>query len=576
MLDYLIKGATIVDGTGGPRRQGSVGIRDGRIVSVEADGATIDEPAKATLDADGLMVAPGFIDPHTHYDAQLFWDPLATPSNVHGVTTVIGGNCGFTLAPLHAEDADYIRRMMAKVEGMPLAALENGVEWTWESFADYLKCLEGGIGVNAGFLVGHCAIRRYVMGADAVGKEATPEQLDAMVKILHESLEAGGLGFSTTQSNTHSDGDGQPVASRWATRDELVALCSAAGQHEGTTLEAIVQGCLDRFNDDEITLLTDMSVAAGRPINWNVLTVDSRVPERVTRQLGASTTASQTGGRIVALTMPVLVPMNMSFLNYCALFMIPGWGDVLNLPVRERIARLQDPEVRAEMMRRATSEEAGVFRRLADFRHYVIGDTYSAANEGLKGKVVGDLAKQQGKDAFDALIEIVIKDDLRTILWPMPPDNDPDTWALRRQVWGDGRAMLGGSDAGAHLDRMCGAPYTTRFVGDMIRGRQLVPLEEAIRLITDAPAQLFGLKDRGRIQPGYRADLVIFDPTTVGSEPATLVADLPGGTARLTADSLGVVRVLVNGVETVIDGKATGATPGTLLRSGIDTRTVKP
>jgi N-acyl-D-aspartate/D-glutamate deacylase len=571
MLDYLITGATIVDGTGGPSRQGNVGVRDGRIVSAEDD-----EAATTTLDADGLMVAPGFVDPHTHYDAQLFWDPLATPSNVHGVTTVIGGNCGFTLAPLHAEDADYIRRMMAKVEGMPLAALENGVEWTWESFADYLKCLEGGIGVNAGFLVGHCAIRRYVMGADAVGKEATPEQLDAMVKILHESLEAGGLGFSTTQSNTHSDGDGQPVASRWATRDELVALCSAAGQHEGTTLEAIVQGCLDRFNDDEITLLTDMSVAAGRPINWNVLTVDSRVPERVTRQLGASTTASQTGGRIVALTMPVLVPMNMSFLNYCALFMIPGWGDVLNLPVRERIARLQDPEVRAEMMRRATSEEAGVFRRLADFRHYVIGDTYSAANEGLKGKVVGDLAKQQGKDAFDALIEIVIKDDLRTILWPMPPDNDPDTWALRRQVWGDGRAMLGGSDAGAHLDRMCGAPYTTRFVGDMIRGRQLVPLEEAIRLITDAPAQLFGLKDRGRIQPGYRADLVIFDPTTVGSEPATLVADLPGGTARLTADSLGVVRVLVNGVETVIDGKATGATPGTLLRSGIDTRTVKP
>jgi N-acyl-D-aspartate/D-glutamate deacylase len=571
MLDYLIQGATIVDGTGGPSTQGNVGVRDGRIVSAEED-----EAATTTLDADGLMVAPGFVDPHTHYDAQLFWDPLATPSNVHGVTTVIGGNCGFTLAPLHAEDADYIRRMMAKVEGMPLAALENGVEWTWESFADYLKCLEGGIGVNAGFLVGHCAIRRYVMGADAVGKEATPEQLDAMVTILHESLEAGGLGFSTTQSNTHSDGDGQPVASRWATRDELVALCSAAGQHEGTTLEAIVQGCLDRFNDHEIALLTDMSIAAGRPINWNVLTVDSRVPERVTRQLGASTTASQAGGRIVALTMPVLVPMNMSFLNYCALFMIPGWGDVLNLPVRERIARLQDPEARAEMMRRATSEEAGVFRRLADFRHYVIGDTYSPANEGLKGKVVGDLAKQRGKDAFDTLIEIVIKDDLRTILWPMPPDNDPDTWALRRQVWGDSRAMLGGSDAGAHLDRMCGAPYTTRFVGDMIRGRQLVPVEEAVRLITDAPAQLFGLKQRGRIQPGYQADLVVFDPATIGSEPATLVADLPGGTARLTADSLGVVRVLVNGVQTVVDGKATGATPGTLLRSGIDTRTVKP
>jgi N-acyl-D-aspartate/D-glutamate deacylase len=319
-----------------------------------------------------------------------------------------------------------------------------------------------------------------------------------------------------------------------------------------------------------------MSVAAQRPINWNVLTVDSRVPERVTRQLGASTAAHNKGGRIVALTMPVLVPMNMSFLNYCALFMIPGWGEVLNLPVPDRIAKLQDPDVRADMMRRANSEEAGVFRRLADFRHYVIGDTYSAANEGLKGKVVGELAKQQGKDPFDGLVEIVIRDDLRTILWPMPPDNDPDTWSLRREVWEDDRAMLGGSDAGAHLDRMCGAPYTTRFVGDMLRGRQLVPVEEAVRLITDAPAQLFGLKDRGRIQPGYRADLVVFDPETIGSEPATLVADLPGGTARLTADSQGVVRVLVNGVETVTDGKATGATPGTLLRSGVDTRTVTP
>jgi N-acyl-D-aspartate/D-glutamate deacylase len=572
MLDYLIKGATIVDGTGAPSQEGDVGVRDGKVVAV---GQT-DEPASTVFDADGLMVAPGFVDPHTHYDAQLFWDPLATPSNVHGVTTVIGGNCGFTLAPIHAEDADYTRRMMAKVEGMPLAALEHGVEWSWESFSEYLKRLDGGIGVNAGFLVGHCAIRRYVMGADAIGNEASPAQLEAMVRVLHESIEAGGLGFSTTQSSTHSDGDGQPVASRWSSRDELIALCTATGQHEGTTLEAIVQGCLDKFNDDEIALLTDMSAAARRPINWNVLTVDSRVPERVTRQLSASTLARQHGGRIVALTMPVLVPMNMSFLNYCALFMLPGWGDVLNLPVPERIRKLQDPAVRAEMMRRANSDEAGVFRRLADFGHYVIGDTYSPANEGLKGKVVGELAKQRGGDPFDVLIEIVINDQLQTILWPMPPDNDPDTWTLRREVWEDDRALLGGSDAGAHLDRMCGAPYTTRFVGDMIRGRQLLPVEEAVRLITDAPAQLFGLKGRGRIAPGYWADLAVFDPATIGSDPATLVADLPGGSSRLTANSQGMIRVLVNGVETVADGKATGATPGTILRSGTDTRSVTP
>jgi len=572
MLDYLIKGATIIDGTGAPSQHGDVGVRDGRIVAI----GVVDELATEVFDADGLIVAPGFVDPHTHYDAQLFWDPLATPSNVHGVTSVIGGNCGFTLAPLHAEDADYTRKMMARVEGMPLAALEQGVQWGWESFGEFLNRFDGGIGVNAGFLVGHCALRRYVMGADAVGNEASPGQVEAMVRVLHESLAAGGLGFSTSQSTTHSDGAGQPVASRWATRDELIALCTATGEHEGTTLEAIVTGCLDGFSDNEIALLSDMSIAARRPLNWNVLSVDARSPEKVSHQLAASSFARDRGGRIVALTMPALVPMNMSFLNFCALFLIPGWGDILGLPVPERMKKLADPTVRAEMMRRANSEEAGVFRNVANFRHYVIGDTYSAANEGLKGKKVGDLADASGRDPFDVVVEIVLRDDLRTILWPQPPDNDPATWALRRDVWEDTRAMLGGSDAGAHLDRMCGAPYTTRFIGDMIRGRQLVSVEEAVRLITDVPAQLFGLQERGRIATGYHADLVVFDPATIASDPATLVADLPGGSARLTADSQGVVRVLVNGTETVADGKATGATPGTVLRSGSATRTVMP
>jgi N-acyl-D-aspartate/D-glutamate deacylase len=570
MLDYLVKSATIVDGSGAAGYPGDVGVRDGRIVAV----GEVDEPSGRTLEADGLVVAPGFVDPHTHYDAQLFWDPFATPSNVHGVTTVIGGNCGFTLAPLRAEDADYTRRMMAKVEGMPLAALENGLEWGWESFSDYLDALEGRIAVNAGFLVGHCALRRYVMGVEAIGKPASGDQLEEMADVLHRSLEAGGLGFSTTLSSTHSDGDGQPVASRHASREELLSLCRVTGEHHGTTLEGIVEGCLDRFSDEEIELLVAMTVAARRPINWNVLTVDSRVPERVTRQLEASTVAEAAGGRIVALTMPVLVPMNMSFLNYCALNMLPGWGPILGLPVEERIAKLSDPETRRAMMARADSEEAGVFRRLADFRRYVIGDTYSEANSGLSGRVVGDIAAERGADPFDALVDIVVNDGLRTVLWPMPPDNDEATWEMRRQVWADNRALIGGSDAGAHLDRMCGAPYTTRFVGDMIRGRQLVSMERAVHLITDAPARLFGLRDRGRIAEGQLADLVVFDPATIGSEPAHLVKDLPGGSVRLTAGSEGVVRVLVNGVETVADGAATGATPGAVLRSGRDTDTV--
>jgi N-acyl-D-aspartate/D-glutamate deacylase len=572
MLDYLIKGGTVVDGTGAPAHVADVGVRDGRIVAIGA----IDEEASTLLDASGLVVTPGFIDPHTHYDAQLFWDPAASPSNIHGVTTIIGGNCGFTLAPIKAKDADYTRRMMARVEGMPLPALETGVDWNWESFADYLHRLEGNLGVNAGFLVGHCAVRRYVMGDESVGHEADDAQVDAMVAVLHESIDAGGLGFSTTLSKTHSDGDGEPVPSRWSGREEVLALCRATGQHEGTTLEGIVDGCLDQFDDDEIALLTAMSVAANRPINWNVLTVDSRVPARVPRQLGASSRAREQGGRIVALTMPVLVPMNMSFLNYCALNMLPGWSDVLGLPVPARIEQLRDPAVRKEMLARADSEEAGVFRRLADFARYVIGDTYSAANDGLNGRVVADIAAERGQDPFDALVEIVVEDDLRTVLWPMPPDNDPESWALRKEVWADDRAMLGGSDAGAHLDRMCGAPYTTRFIGDCLRGRKLASLERAVQMLTQEPAQLFGLTERGTLVEGAHADIVVFDPETIGSDNATLVHDLPGETPRLTAGANGIVRVLVNGVETVADNRATGALPGHVLRSGRDTTTVTP
>src|SRR5262249_25969781 len=219
LLDELIQGGTLVDGTGAPGRRADVGVREGRIVAV-AEPGTIDEAATETVDAEGLVVCPGFVDPHTHYDAQLFWDPLASPSTVHGVTTIANGNCGFTLAPLAEQDADYLRRMMARVEGMPLPALENGVPWNWSTFGDYLDRLDGKVAVNTMFNVGHCALRRNVMGPDAVGNEATPAQIDEMVRLLHESVDAGGIGFSTTLAFTHSDGDGQPVASRWASKEE--------------------------------------------------------------------------------------------------------------------------------------------------------------------------------------------------------------------------------------------------------------------------------------------------------------------------------------------------------------------
>jgi len=570
MLEYVIRNGLVVDGSGAPGRRADVGIRDGVIVAV----GDVGERGTTELDAEGMVVAPGIIDPHTHYDAQLFWDPTASPSNLHGVTTVIGGNCGFTLAPIKAADHDYIRRMMAKVEGMPLDALENGIAWDWTSFGEYLDRLEGNLGVNAGFLVGHCALRRWVMGSERASAVASDEELAAMTQLLAESIEAGGLGFSSSQSRTHSDGDGNPISSRHADRREMLAFCEVVRDHPGTTLEYITDGCLDTFSDREIDLMVAMTTTAHRPLNWNLLTVDSRTPDKTARQLEASSAATRAGGRIVALTMPTLVPMNMSFRTHCALFLIPGWGDVMGLPVEERIERLRDPAVRAHLDELAHSDQAGVFRRLSRWANYIVGDTFAPENEGLSWRDVGSIAEEQGKAPFDALLDLVIADDLRTVLWPKASDGDDASWQARVEVWDNPGAMVGGSDAGAHLDRMCGSNYPTSFLGDCLRKRKLVPLERAVQLMTEAPAELFGLHDRGRVAVGLAADLFVFDPETVGSEPATLVHDLPGGSPRLIADSTGVFRVLVNGVETVANGKPTGNLPGTLLRSGRDTVTV--
>ena len=292
----------------------------------------------------------------------------------------------------------------------------------------------------------------------------------------------------------------------------MLALCRAVSVHEGTTLEYVTSGCLRGFTDEEIEQMAAMTLAARRPLNWNVLTIDSREPQRYHDQVAACEHARAQGGTAIALTMPTLVEMNMSFRNYCALFMLPGWSDVMNLPVPERIAKLRDPSVRQWMNERAHSPEAGVFSRLASWGRYQIGDTYSAANEGLKGRLVADLAERANKGTFDTLLDIVINDDLRTILWPLPSDNDLKSWQMRAEAWDHPLVMVGGSDAGAHLDRMCGAPYTTSFLADTLRGRQLISLERCVQLITQAPAQLFGLRDRGEVREGFHADLVVFDP----------------------------------------------------------------
>jgi N-acyl-D-aspartate/D-glutamate deacylase len=570
MLDLLIRDAEIVDGTGAPARHGDVGVSDGRIVAV----GEVDDMAAKTVDAQGQALAPGFVDLHTHYDAQLFWDPTASPSVQHGVTTVFGGNCGFTLAPAASEQHDYLTRMLARVEGMPLDALRAGLDWGWASFGDWLGRLEGRIAVNAGFLVGHSALRLAAMGGDAVGGEASPDQIEKMVAVLHDALGAGALGMSTSQSPTHNDAAGQPVPSRSASREELVTLAAALRGHPGTTLEAIIAGCLSGFTDDDIALLTDMSVAADRPLNWNLLGVSAANPDGHRRQLRASEIAAGRGGRVVALTLPQAMKIRLSFLSGFVLDGLPGWRDTMHLPVPERLVALADPAVRRRLAEGAASKEAGMLRGLAQWDRLVIVETFAPANADATGRSVGEVAAARGAEPFDTLLDVVIADELRTGLSPPLTGDDAADWRARAEVWHHPGAVIGGSDAGAHLDMMCGAIYTTSLLGRGVREYQVVTLEEAVRLITDVPARLYGLTERGRIAPGWHADLVMFDPATVDHGPERTRYDLPADAPRLVADAHGITSVLVGGVEVCRDGAATGALPGTVLRSGRDTETV--
>jgi N-acyl-D-aspartate/D-glutamate deacylase len=567
VLDYLIKGGTVVDGTGTEPYVADVGISDGRIVQVGEVG----DAASTTLDAGGLLVTPGFVDPHTHYDAQLHWDGWATPSGLHGVTSVIAGNCGFTLAPLKEEDALYTQRMMSRVEGMPLESLEVGPSWDWHSFGDFLDRLDGQVAVNAGFLVGHCALRRYVLGEDAVERPSSDDEVEAIAGLLRECLDAGGLGLSLSRSYTHTDGDGRPVPSRLASEEEVFRLCGVVGEYEGTSMEAITDACIHGFDDDSAEFMAQMSAHARRPLNWNLLQIASTRASYVENQLRPSVRARELGGRVVALSMPVASDSARTLGFYCTWWMAPGWDEILSLPLAEKKAKLGDPAVRARLLEAAQGPDAGIGGDAARMGTYSFGVTRAAQNKGLDGRLVADVAAERGVDDLTCVVEASAAEDFDLDFWPVRPSNLDDDPSYRVRMWQSPDVLIGGSDAGAHLDHTLGSAYPTRFLADVLRGTRILPVEQAVRLMTDVPARLFGLRGRGRVSPEWIADIAVIDPENVGSTPTHRSYDLPGGAYRMMAEPHGVVRVLVNGVETICDGKPTGRRAGTVLRSGRDT-----
>src|SRR5580704_466884 len=570
MLDVIIRGGEVVDGTGSPRRKADVGIKGDRVVRI----GEIAEDAVTVVDATGKVVTPGFVDVHTHFDAQVFWDGALTPSPLHGVTTALAGNCGFTIAPLSDDpaDGDYLMRMLARVEGMPLEALRAGVPWgSWTTTGEYLDAVDPRLGINAGFMVGHSAVRRVVMGSDATRRPATEDELGRMERLVHDALEAGAIGFSSSWARTHNDADRSMVPSRFASREEIVALARAVGDHPGTSLEFIPMVGGD-FEPWAIELMTAMSAAARRPLNWNVMVANAANLAQCEQKLTAGDAARAGGGKVIALTVPMNLGVRLSLASGFILDAMPGWEEPMLLPRDEKLSLFQDSSFRAQLDKAAQSDD-NPLKMMSNWSNKIIFDTVAPENEQYRGRTVGEIAAAQGRDPWDALCDIAVADELLTSFGTIAPAESTEDWKARLEVCRDPRAVIGASDAGAHLDLLASFNYATYLLEHAVRQHQMLSLEEAIHLMTDVQARLYGLSQRGRVAEGWWADLVVLDPATVRSHEVAMRFDLPGGAGRLYAEADGIEHVLVNGTPVVSDGRLTGARAGRVLRSGTDTET---
>jgi len=554
--DLIVKNGMVVDGTGFARYRADVAIKDGRIEEIGRVHGT----AAATIDADGLFVAPGIIDLHTHYDAQPFWDKLCTSSVWHGVTTVLTGNCGLTLAPLRPEHRQEMLATFCCVEDLPVASLSSVLRWTWETFDEYMAAIDHGLGVNMMPLVGHNPLRLSAMGQAAWERSATGDEIAAMQDLLRASLEAGAWGWSTTVSPTHAGPKGQPVPTRLAENDERVALGRTLGEFNRGVIEILPRSVTQPDEADREHLLT-VAQASGRPVFFLGFDAAAR---------GYVEAAAREGAQLYNLLRAI--PFNPRFTLKKTTFFgnLDVWDVVMAKPIDERLAVLTNPEKRAALREAAVGRQRrrpGVLGRFIPWASIVVSKVVLTKNRPLEGRRLVDLADEQGKHVADAMLDLAVEERLETEfqLQTRPPEGDV---ALAEFVK-TGHALPSQSDAGAHLNtNFCTAGESSYVLGEWVRERQLLTLEDAICRFTFQPARIMGLRDRGLVREDMAADLMVFDLSRIGVKDDEVSHDGPNGSPRRVQGAHGVDYVIVGG-EVVLDhGKHTGALPGRVLRAG--------
>lgn len=554
--DILIKNGTVVDGVGTPRYRADVAVANGKIAAI----GKVTDSAKKIIDAGDLIVAPGFVDPHTHYDAQICWDPLLSSSSWHGVTSVIMGNCGVGLAPCKPHVREIAAWDLVNVEAIPFEVLSQGINWEWESFPEYMNAAQRRrSGINLGFMAPLTPFRHYVMGEESMDRAATPAETAQIKALLKEAVAAGAFGFTTTAIPQHIGYKGRPLACRQASRDELKAYANALKESGKGTIELALTSSAAELSEEEYALLDFLLTESGRPVTWlGVVSRDDK-PEAGPEILRKAEPLIKRGGIPQVTCRPFVIQINLRnpfiFANH------PSWNPVFNRSPEEQARVYRDPMFRQAF--RKELEKPRIFS--GRWERLEVKEVSNPTMKGLEGKTVAEIAQARGKDGLDTFLDLALEDNLKIeytiVLFNANEDLIPELIT-------DPRTMVGLSDGGAHVDMLCDAGYCTYLLGTWVREKQAMTLEYAVQRLTSEPARFFGIQERGRLAQGMAADLVLFDYNTVGSaKRPEMRHDLPGGGRRLVMPARGVQCTIVNGVVLYEEQKHTGALPGQVLRS---------